>query len=482
MNQKHREDLNVVAERAVLVGVVLPGDPVDPKQPLRELRSLAETAGAEVVGELIQNRATPNGRTYLGKGKVEELIQLVKMTDAGIVLFDNDLAPSQIQAIEEETKCKVLDRSELILDIFANRAATKAAQLQVEIAQLEYTYPRLRAMWTHLGQVVGGAPIGIGTRGPGEKQIEMDRRIVQRRLTHLKRELATVLERTRREVVQRNEQFTTVGLVGYTNAGKSTLFNRLTQGGAFAHPKLFATLATRVEKWELGGGDFVMLSDTVGFIRNLPHHLVASFRSTLEETIAARLLLVVVDASDSGAEQQLATVFDTLDDIGAKTQPRIVVLNKIDQLDNRAALAQWLERYPEAVAISAATGEGIDMLTQRVKSAVIGERRELEITLPSTDGAGVSFIEARGNVLARHYEDSSVRMTAIVSRRHLEQLAARGTRFDVNGEEGREFLRKHWLPNGLTSSVVPEERLPSDWKQLEEHPGGGNGRRPPHLR
>jgi GTP-binding protein HflX len=399
------------------------------------------------------------------------------------VIFDNDLAPSQIRAIEEDTKCKVLDRSEIILDIFANRATTRSAQLQVEIAQLEYTYPRLRAMWSHLGQIVGGAPIGIGTRGPGEKQIEMDRRIVQRRLTHLKRELAGVRERTYREVVQRNEQFTTVGLVGYTNAGKSTLFNRLTAGGAFAHAKLFATLATRVEKWELGGGDFVMLSDTVGFIRNLPHHLVASFRSTLEETVAARLLLVVVDASDAGAEQQLETVFHTLDEIGAKTQPRIIVLNKIDQILDRAVLDGWLERFPEAVPISAATGEGVEALAERVRTSVVGELRELDVALPTADGAGVHFLESRGNVLARNYEDGKVRMTVRVGRRHLEQLAARGARFEVNGQEGREYLRRNWQPNGLTSSAVPVETPTGDWKiEDNQATGSGGGRTPPHLR
>jgi GTP-binding protein HflX len=484
MTQKHREDLNVVAERAVLVGVVLPGDHVDEHDPLRELKSLAETAGAQVVGELIQNRAKPNGRTYLGKGKVEELVQLVEMTKAALVIFDNDLAPSQIRAIEEDTKCKVLDRSELILDIFANRATTRSAQLQVEIAQLEYTYPRLRAMWSHLGQIVGGAPIGIGTRGPGEKQIEMDRRIVQRRLTHLKRDLAGVLERTKREVVQRNEQFTTVGIVGYTNAGKSTLFNRLTAGGAFAHSKLFATLATRVEKWELSGGDFVMLSDTVGFIRNLPHHLVASFRSTLEETVAARLLLVVVDASDADAEHQLETVFHTLDEIGAKTQPRVIVLNKIDQIpDRNAVVSTWLERFPNAIPISAVTGEGTEALAERVRTTVIGELRELDVALPTADGAGVNFLESRGNVLARHYEDGVVHMTVRLGRRHLEQLAARGARFEVNGQEGREFLKRNWQPNGLTSAVVPEEPPATDWKLGEEHSGtSGAGRTPPHLR
>ncbi len=295
MSQIHREQIKVAAERAVLVAVTVPGQDSVGDDPFGELRALAETAGAEIVGELMQARRKPSGTTYLGKGKVRELADLVSVTQATLVIFDNDLAPSQIKAIEEATQCKVVDRSELILDIFANRAATAAAKLQVEIAQLEYTYPRLRAMWSHLEQIVGGAPVGIGTRGPGEKQLEIDRRLVQRRLRQLRRELAAEENRRRREVQRRNLEHFTVGLVGYTNAGKSTLFNRLTAGGAFAHGKLFATLSTRVERWDLGGGDDVLLSDTVGFIRDLPHHLIASFRCTLEETIHAHLLIIVVD-------------------------------------------------------------------------------------------------------------------------------------------------------------------------------------------
>ncbi len=251
MTQTARETLKVVAERAILVQVQLPGATLDARDPLGEIRSLARTAGAEVVGELVQKRRQPRGKTYLGKGKIEELSSLVKMTEASVVIFDNDLLPRQIRAIEEELLCKIIDRSELILDIFANRATTHAAKLQVEIAQLEYTYPRLRAMWDHLGKIVGGAPVGIGTRGPGEQQLEIDRRLARGRLIQLKRELREIQGRKTREVAQRNLEHFTVGLVGYTNAGKSTLFNRLTAGGAFAHAKLFATLSTRTERWSL---------------------------------------------------------------------------------------------------------------------------------------------------------------------------------------------------------------------------------------
>ena len=298
MSQQQREQIKVAKERAVLVAVRLPRDPVDLEDRLKELHSLADTAGAEVVGMLTQRLYKPVGRTFLGKGKVEELGQLIEMVKAGIVIFDHDLTPAQIRNLEQMLSVKVLDRSELILDIFARRATTHAARLQVEIAQLEYTYPRLRAMWDHLGQVTGGAPIGIGTRGPGEQQLEIDRRLVQRRLKRLQNELDGIHARKAREVTHRNEDHYTVGLVGYTNAGKSSLFNRVTTGGAFAHDKLFATLSTRVEQWSLGDGNSVLLSDTVGFIRNLPHHLVASFRSTLEETVQCSLLLVMVDVSD----------------------------------------------------------------------------------------------------------------------------------------------------------------------------------------
>ena len=234
MSQILREQLKVASERSVLVQVQLPRAYRDQRDAFHELRALAETAGAEIVGELTQKRQKPTNKTYLGKGKVQELAELVKMLDATLVIFDNDLSPAQIRSVEEVVQVKIIDRSELILDIFANRASTHLARLQVEIAQLEYTYPRLRAMWDHLGQITGGAPVGIGTRGPGEQQLEIDRRLAQRRLKQLRNELVEIQQRKTREVEQRNLDHFTVGLVGYTNAGKSTLFNHLTAGGAFA--------------------------------------------------------------------------------------------------------------------------------------------------------------------------------------------------------------------------------------------------------
>lgn len=422
-----REQLSVQRERAILVACLLPDHPGDPHDPLSELRSLADTAGAIVVDELLQKKQKPDAGTFIGSGKVEELHQMALAQKADVIIFDNDLSPSQIGNIEKIVERKVLDRSELILDIFAARARTYEAKLQVELAQLEYTYPRLRAMWTHLERIVGGAPAGIGTRGPGEQQLEIDRRIVQRKKSELKREITRVQGRKAREVRARNQDFFTVGLVGYTNAGKSTLFNTVTGGEAYADDKLFATLSTRTRKWNLGGGDTVMLSDTVGFVRDLPHHLVASFRATLEEAVHSDLLLVVLDVSHPRAAAQLRTVMHVLDEIGASEQPRILVLNKVDALEHQADLIAFQNQYPDAVTISARTGRGVDVLVERVRAAARGDTRELAIEVNAADGKAINFLENRANVLDRQYDHDRVTMTVRIGRRQLDQLRAMGS-------------------------------------------------------
>jgi GTP-binding protein HflX len=447
MAQLAREQIKVAAEKAVLVQVQLPDAELHAADPLAELRALAATAGAQVVGELIQRRRGPRGSTFLGKGKLEELAHLVELTGASLVIFDNDLLPRHIRGLEERLHCKIVDRSELILDIFANRATTHAARLQVEIAQLEYTLPRLRALWDHLGQIVGGAPVGIGTRGPGEQQLEIDRRLARDRLNQLKRELAGIQERKGREVAQRTFDHFTVGLVGYTNAGKSTLFNRLTAGGAFAHEKLFATLATRTERWALHGGASVMLSDTVGFIRDLPHHLVASFRSTLEETVHAQLLLVVLDASDPAAELQLRTVHRTLDEIGATTQPRLLLLNKVDRLEDQRGLLLWLNRHPDAIPISAQDGTGLDALAEAVFERLRGPLRCVHIDVPLAEGRVIDLLEKQAEVLERSYTAQEARLTVRVGRRQVEQLVARGSRMRIDGEPAAAALAT-WSDGG----------------------------------
>jgi len=463
-----RQDARVVSERAILVHVALPGQPQH-KDPFQELAALADTAGAVVVGLLEQARPAPRAGTYIGKGKVEELAAMVKALDASLVLFDNDLSPNQIRDLEKIVSCKVLDRSELILDIFAGRASTRQAKLQVEIAQLQYTAPRLRAMWSHLGQVTGGAPMGVGTRGPGETQLETDRRLVQRRLQQLRRELEEVLARKQREVAERRLEHYTVGIVGYTNAGKSTLFNSLTSGGAFANNQLFATLGTRVEQWNLGGGNIAMLSDTVGFIRDLPHHLVASFKSTLEETIHAHVLLLVVDASDDTAREQLKTVEEVLGDIGADDQPRLLVLNKFDRL-GEAERRAWREALPEAIAVSALDGEGLELLRSLVLAHMRGPVREVLFSVPLADGRTVDFIEKRTEVRERRYDDAgNVELRVTIGRRQLDQLLARGGNFRLDGRPATAALEA-W--DGTPPAKVRRSRPHERHEMMDERTSG----------
>ena len=299
------------------------------------------------MGELTQRREAPDVTTYLGKGKVNELKSMAEARDADVILFDNDLSPAQTRNLEQATGVKVLDRTELILDIFASRARTSEARLAVELAQLQYSLPRLKRMWTHLSRL----KMGIGMRGPGEKQLEVDRRLVEKRIADLRQELKSIERRKQREVAARSERMT-VSLVGYTNAGKSTLMNALTGAGVLAENKLFATLDTRTRRWQLTGWGPVLLSDTVGFIRDLPHNLIASFKATLEESRQADLLLHVADVSSPQALDQISAVYTVLEELGIQAKDTLLVLNKADAAD-RGQLACVTGRYPNAIAISA---------------------------------------------------------------------------------------------------------------------------------
>jgi GTPase len=448
--KKERSEIDVQSERTVLAAVRLPDSRYDKSDPFGELRSLAEQAGAVVVGELSQAMDRPVAGTYMGSGKVVELKTLCEALDAKTVIFDHDLAPKQIANIEEITGRKVIDRSELILDIFASRATSHEAKLQVELAQLEYTYPRIKAMWDHLERIVGRGGIGgIGTRGPGEQQLEIDRRLAQSKRVDLQRELETIQERKRREVRDRKLDFFTVGLVGYTNAGKSTLFNTLTAGGAYADDRPFATLISRTRNWDMGGGLSVMLSDTVGFVRDLPTNLIASFRATLEEATHADLLLIVLDVADAAAEMQFETVNETLESLFeevaererkegvAWTPPRrVLLLNKIDRLkDNREVLI-WKGRVPDAIAISGrdASHPGHTELLERVRAATQGVIEELTITIPLSDSKTIHTIENRSEVLARDYSGDSVTLRTRIGRRQLDQLRSMGARMELQRE------------------------------------------------
>lgn len=426
----------------MLVGVLLPNSEVDPRDPLAELASLARTAGARVVDLMLQKRSHVDPNFCIGKGKMEELRERVERNHVDVVIFDNDLTPGQLREIELAADCKIVDRSELILDIFATRAKTRQARLQVELAQLEYTAPRLRGLWTHLERIAGagggtgaGAVGGIGTRGPGERQIEIDRRIVQRRVTALRRQLAEIDQRRVREVKARSGQLT-VSLVGYANAGKSTLMNALTGANTLVEDKLFATLDTKTRQWPLEGGRIALLSDTVGFVRNLPHHLVASFRATLEEAIHARLLLHVVDASSRNAELEMQSVNRVLDELGCADKPTLVLLNKVDTVTDEAAL-QVLERIaPASARISARTGQGLDAVTAWVQAEHRNEHVRVTLQTQAGDGQLLAELTRSAEVLDRRYTDSHVELDVLIRTDRLDALMGRYDSLEVVNGNG----------------------------------------------
>ena len=395
---------------------------------LKELQSLAESAGAIVVDMMLQRRAKPDARYYIGRGKVDELANRAAEHEADVIIFDDDLSPAQLREIEAACERKVIDRSELILDIFAGRAQTHEARLQVELAQLEYTAPRLRGMWTHLERIAGagggtsaGAVGGIGTRGPGERQIEIDRRIVNRRVTMLKRQIAAIDRRKIRQVRSREACFN-VSLVGYTNAGKSTMMNALTDAGVSTEDRLFATLDTKTRRWDLGEGDAALLSDTVGFLRRLPHHLVASFRATLEEAIHADLLLHVVDASSPVAREQYEAVTEVLGDLDCGGHKTIVLLNKIDVAQDEAAVRILQNKLPDAIPTSARTGAGVPQLVETVRDLVSGPREQVTVRLSAADGRAIAFIEKHAEVIDRRYDSRTVEMDVVIGRVPLMRL------------------------------------------------------------
>jgi len=405
----------------VLVGVLL-GQAAAERDPLDELEGLAEAAGTRVVGKLTQRREAPDATTYLGRGKVQELGALAAVREADVILFDNDLSPGQTRNLEKATGLKVLDRTELILDIFASRAQTHEARLAVELAQLEYSMPRLKRMWTHLSRQAQG---GIGLRGPGEKQLEVDRRLVEHRIQDLRRQLSAIERRRQREVAARKGQMT-VSLVGYTNAGKSTLLNTLTGADVFVRDALFATLDTRTRRWQLPGWGPVLLSDTVGFIRDLPHHLIASFRATLEEARQANLLLHVADAANPAVAEQIAAAYKTLEEIGIREKDTLLVLNKIDALPDGIRVEGLRNRYPQAIPISARRGLGLAELAAAVSTALSRTFLDVEVELGVDNGRVLAYLAARGEVLSKTYRDSRVIVHCRMPRQDLHRVQEDG--------------------------------------------------------
>lgn len=420
-----RESLKVRKERAILVSATL-GKPEN--NSLEELFCLAETAGAIVVDRFPQKIRKIKSSTYIGKGKAEQLEGRVKRFKADVIIFDNDLSPGQIRELEKITGAKVIDRSELILDIFASRAKTRQAMLQVELAQLEYTYPRLTRMWSHLDTVAGagggtaaGAVGGIGTRGTGEKQLEIDRRLVGKRISELKRELATIDKRRVREIDARKGQFKAC-LVGYTNAGKSTLLNSLTNADVFVEDRLFATLDTRTRRWVPVKAVDVLVSDTVGFVKNLPHQLVASFKATLEEAINADLLLHVIDVSNPDVMIQIESVKKVLEEIDCHKKPILEIFNKVDAVKKTSDLDMLQTIYPEAICISAKTGFGLDKFSEAVVARYKGNEVLVRVTYAHTNGKVINFLRSQGKIMETQYNENLVSVEVKLGKNQLPEL------------------------------------------------------------
>ena len=425
-------------ERAILVGLVLPDRPPSYQEPLEELERLADTAGADTLERVLQRRDRPDPRTFVGKGKAEEIRGLVAALDADLVIVDHDLSPSQARNLEKALGgTRVIDRTELILDIFVRRASSAMAKAQVELAQMEYSLPRLKRLWTHLNREVGGGRVGIGVRGPGEKQIETDRRLVRKRIRDLQEHLETMEAHKVRQTHSRGRWFT-VCLVGYTNAGKSTLLRALTGAQVLVQDRLFATLDTTTRAWEVAPGKRVFLSDTVGFIRDLPHHLVSCFQATLEEARTADLLLHVVDGADPDAAEHVQIVEETLHAIGAGGVPRIAVLNQIDRVRDAIALRLLEERVPGAVRTSAHTGEGLDALAEAVYAYVLRRHVTWRAVLDPGAGRLLARLRSLGEVLDVEYGAEEVVVRLLLAPAQAERLRGEGVRIQPDEEPAAE--------------------------------------------
>ena len=407
----------VRAERAILFRVMLSEDRNSSEEPLEELRRLAETAGANIVHAVVQNRVSIDPVYYIGKGKATELSRLAKEMDVDVLICDDDLTPAQIKNLEKVIDEKVIDRSELILDIFATRAKTFQAKLQVELAQLEYTKPRLKRMWTHLSRIEGG----IGTRGPGEKQLEVDKRIVSKKIHDLRKKLHEIEKRQERLVASRKEFFT-VSIVGYTNAGKSTLMNALTEIDTFVEDKLFATLDTKTSVCKLENGKKFLVSDTVGFIKKLPHHLVSSFKATLEEARHADLLLHVVDTSSPAIHNQIEAVNTVLKELGCDKKPTIMVFNKIDAVKEEAVIPLLRSRYKDCVVISAKTHQGIEDLKRKIIEMLEKNFIDVELSCSTANGKLIAYLHEHAHIVSSRFDDERATFRLFIEEKLVHKL------------------------------------------------------------
>ena len=407
-------------ERGFVLAVL--GQGVDADDELGELEELARTAGVEPVARLVQHRAQPDPRTYVGKGKLEELKDAYRATGSEVLLVDAELSPSQQRLLENELEARVVDRTQLILDIFAQHAVTAEGKLQVELAQLEYNLPRMRGMWQHLERLGGG----VGTRGPGESQLETDRRLARRRVSLLKRRLVELgRQRDIRRKERRRTETPTVALAGYTNVGKSTLLNALTDAGVSVRNRLFETLDPTTRGFDHDGRRY-LVTDTVGFVRRLPHQLVEGFAATLEETLVADLVLHVVDGSAPAERlaEQIAAVNAVLLEIGAQTLPRELVVNKVDLVDDEAR-RRLGNRHPDALQVSAATGEGLDELRARIADRFAERFEPVRLLLPYDEGGKLNELYALGAPIdEREDTQEGVLVVARLPRREIRRFAS----------------------------------------------------------
>ena len=404
-----------VRETAILVG--LAADIMDEAErstdeSMDELEALVQTAGGSVNGRILQNKKTPDPRTFIGEGKVQELKELIEAEECDLAVFDNELSPSQTRALEDDLGVHVIDRAQLILDIFAQRARTREGRLQVELAQYKYMLPRLTGMWTHLvRQTASGGSSPIGTRGPGETQLETDRRHIRRKIQKLEEELSDVrrVRDTQRRKREKNN-IAVVALVGYTNAGKSTLLNRLTDSDIPANDRLFDTLDTTTRRLLLAPGQEVLLSDTVGFIRKLPHHLIEAFKATLEELKYADVLLHVIDVSNPEYELQAEVVRRLIDELGASSTPVIDVYNKADA----CPVPSMIPRGDTAVAISAKTGEGTDVLTEKIAEILGRGKKRVSLKIPYSDAGLADLLHSQAEITELEYREDCIQVEAVI--------------------------------------------------------------------
>ena len=452
MAKKIPQPTNPPRERAFLVGAEIHGRKqiLSLEDSLAELALLADTAGVDVLGELTQKLHAPNLSTYIGPGKVEELRALAEETLCEVVIFDDELSPRHQRELEKALKnIRVIDRTALILDIFAQHAHTREGMLQVELAQYEYNLPRLTRAWTHLERQAGGgggragSTGGVGLRGPGETQLEVDRRSIRMRISHIKTELEKVeAHRLRYRAQRKRSRIPTVAIVGYTNAGKSTLLNRLSKADVYAADQLFATLDPTTRRVQLPGDELALITDTVGFIQKLPTALIAAFHATLEEIAEADLLLHVVDISHPNALGQFQAVQETLDEIDASHIPMLTALNKADLLRNPENAREVLKEFPKSISISALTGEGIPDLLHLMREELFESYSPIHVRLPYKQGALISLFHELGQVERVEHERGGVVMQGRIPGRLLAQFSPWYVKPD-NTNQASEYLEQN---------------------------------------